>query len=542
MSSVLLALVIFPFAVAVVSYLVPLGVAKVLAPLSGAASFVLALVLVPAVVLHGHVVDGSELRVDALSVVFLIATAFLYLTTSIFSAGYLDLAPNVAGLKYGRRFYAGLNLFCWAMIVTPLLSNMALVWAAVEVTTVVSALLVAIDDTDSSTEAAWKYVLIASMGLGIALLATILLYYAGSSVFGSGFQLSYVKLLSDAHHLPADVMRLTFVLAVLGYGTKMGLVPVHTWLPDAHSEAPTPVSALLSGALLALCFYVILRFYQITSLAIGSSYPRDVFLGFGIASLLLAALYLLRQRDMKRMFAYSSVEHMGIVAIGMSFGVVLAFVGVLLHVLAHAAAKGTAFFGTGSVVRKFGTKDMAVIRGGVSALPLSGSMLVAAVFALSAMPPFGLFRSEFLIVSGGLSDPGYGVAAVLVVLVTLAFFGLSWSTTQTMLTTGPADVVGPSDLAASTGTAAAETAAEVRAAEEVGAEVGDAEEVGAKVGGGHAGDGEATRRPVDRGEVSPWIVLSMVLGIAALLLLGVHLPADLSRLLNDAARELRSPR
>lgn len=511
MGAVLVALVVFPFAVGAVSYAVPVKVSKVVAPLSGAASFASSLSLVPAVVSQGQVRAGGELRVDALSVVFLVATSFLYLATAVFSIGYLRLDTGPTGTRYGRRFYAGLNVFCWAMLAAPLVSGLALLWVAIEVTTVVSALLVAIDDTEGATEAAWKYVLIASMGLGIALLATIVLYYAGTSVFGASYNLTYVKLLGGAHHLPADVTRLAFVLAVLGYGTKMGLVPLHTWLPDAHSEAPTPVSALLSGALLATSFYAILRFYQITAAAVGSTYPRNVLLVFGLASLLLAALYLLRQRDIKRMLAYSSVEHMGILAIGMSFGVTLAFVGVLLHVLAHAAAKGTAFFGAGSVLRKFGTKDVDVLRGGVGALPWSGSMLVAAVLALSALPPFGLFRSEFLIVSGGLSDPRYGVAAVLVVLVTLAFFGLAWSTTRTMLTAGPADEQG--------------RAAPVAAA--------------APAQG---------RAPVlapavsTKGEVSPWIVVAMALGLAALLVLGVHLPADLSRLLDEAARELGTPR
>ena len=501
MGGVLVALVTFPFVVGGLSYAVPVRVAKVLAPVSGAAAFALALALIPAVVVHGHVTAGSELRVDALSVVFLVATSFLYFATALFSAGYLHLDPGAAGVRYGRRFYAGLNVFCWAMLAAPLVSGLALLWVAVEVTTVVSALLVAIDDTETATEAAWKYVLIASMGLGIALFATIVLYYAGTSAFGGGYDLSYAKMLAGAHHLPAEVMRLAFVLAVLGYGTKMGLVPVHTWLPDAHSEAPTPVSALLSGALLATSFYAILRYYQITTAAIGSTYARNVLLVFGLASLLLAALYLMRQRDIKRMLAYSSVEHMGILAVGMSFGVTLAFVGVLLHVLAHAAAKGTAFFGAGSVLRKFGSKDMTVLRGGVGALPWSGSMLVAAVLALSAMPPFGLFRSEFLIVSGGLSDPRYGVAAVLVALVTVSFLGFSWSTTQTMLTAGPADAVRQA-----------------------------------------AARGSPARAALSKGEVSPWIVAAMGLGIAALVVLGVHLPADLSRLLNDAAHELKWPR
>jgi hydrogenase-4 component F len=382
------------------------------------------------------------------------------------------------------------------MAAVPLVNGLALLWVAIEITTVLSALLVAIDDTDGATEASWKYLLIASLGLGVALLATIIMYYAGTTVFGTAYDLSYTKLLAGASHFPPDVVRLSFVLAVLGFGTKMGLFPVHTWLPDAHSEAPTPVSALLSGSLLAVSFYAILRYFQIAERTLGPVFPRNVLLLFGIASLLLAALYLLSQRDLKRLLAYSSVEHMGILAIGMSFGVPIAVVGVLLHVLAHAAAKGTAFFGAGSVIRKYATKDMANIRGGIGALPWSGPMLVAAVLALSAMPPFGIFRSEFLIVSGGLSDPRDTVAALLVILVTIAFFGLSWFTTQTMLSPDP-------DPTTRGGTGAIAVA---------------------------------------KGEVSIWIVVSMVIGLVALVILGVHLPSQLSQLLDRAASELGSPR
>lgn len=496
MSSVPVAIVVVPFVVAIVTYVVPFAAARVLTVGSGVATFGLSVALIPTVVHHSELTTGSVLQVDALSVVFLVATNFLYAATAIFAGGYLHLGRGAAGSRYSRRFYAGLNLFCWAMAVAPLVNGLALLWVAIEITTVVSALLVAIDDTDGATEAAWKYVLIASLGLGIALFATIIMYYAGTAVFGAAYNLSYATLLHGASRFPPDVVRLAFVLAVLGYGTKMGLFPVHTWLPDAHSEAPTPVSALLSGSLLAISFYAILRFFQIAVRTLGPTFPRDTLLVFGVASLLLAALYLLRQRDMKRLLAYSSVEHMGILAIGMSFGVTIAVVGVLLHVLAHAAAKGTAFFGSGSVVRKFGTKDLTKIRGGIGALPWSGPMLVAAVLALSAMPPFGIFRSEFLIVSGGLSDPRDAVAAVFVILVTVAFFGLSWYTTQTMLT--------PDATTAADGTIA----------------------------------GAASMK----GEVSRWIVASMIIGLAALVLLGVHLPSQLSELLDRAASELRPPR
>ena len=492
MSSILVVLIVMPFVVGVATIFLPVGISKILTVMSGATTFALALTLVPAATAHTQIAVGSLLRVDALSVVFLVATAFLYGATAVFAGGYLHLADGPAGTRYGRRFYAGLNLFCWSMVAAPLVNGLALLWVAIEITTVISALLVAIDDTDGATEASWKYVLIASLGLGIALLATIIMYYAGTTVFGSAYDFSYAKLLAGAGRFPPDVVRLAFVLAVLGFGTKMGLVPVHTWLPDAHSEAPTPVSALLSGSLLAISFYAILRYFQIAVRTLGPTFPRNVLLIFGLASLLLAALYLLSQRDLKRLLAYSSVEHMGILAIGMSFGAPIAVVGVLLHVLAHAAAKGTAFFGAGSVVRKFATKDMTKIRGGIGALPWSGPMLVAAVLALSAMPPFGIFRSEFLIVSGGLSDPRDTVAAVLVILVTLAFFGLSWFTTQTMLTPDVTSV---------------------------------------------SADGTGVVTPA-KGEVSAWIVVSMALGLVALVILGVHPPAQLSQLLNHAAREL----
>ena len=281
------------------------------------------------------------LRVDALSVVFLLATAFLYAGAAAYAVGYVTPEKGEADFpRYARRFYAGLNVFAASMLAAPLVNGLALLWVAVEVTTVVSALLVAIEDTDEAAEAAWKYVLLASAGLGIALLATIVMYYAGSQVLGASYELTFDPLLAAAGRLPHGAVQLAFVLAVVGFGTKVGLVPLHTWLPDAHSEAPTPVSALLSGSLLVVSFYAVLRYYQVTRAAVGGQFPQTVLLVFGVASLLLAALYLLDQHDVKRLLAYSSVEHMGILAVGVGFGAPLALAGVLLHVLAHAAAKG----------------------------------------------------------------------------------------------------------------------------------------------------------------------------------------------------------
>ncbi|MFC6706564.1 proton-conducting transporter membrane subunit [Flexivirga alba] len=382
------------------------------------------------------------LRVDAVSMVFLLGTSFLYAVVAVYTAGYLraELAQRTprAGLRYQRRFLLGINLFVWAMLFAPSVNGLALVWVGVEVTTIVSAVLVAIDDTEAAAEAAWKYVLIASCGLGIALLATIFMYYAGAQVLGESYDLSFPQLLAHAGQLPATPVRLAFVLAVIGFGTKVGLFPVHTWLPDAHAEAPTPLSALLSGSLLAVSFYAILRFYQVTAAAVGAGFAGGVLLVFGVLTLLLAALYLLDQRNLKRLLAYSSVEHMGILAIGVSFGNPIALFGVMLHVLVHAAGKGGAFLSAGAIVQGFGTKRLARIHGAFERMPWTASVFVIAIFALCGMPPFGIFRSEFLVIQGGFSAHHTASAALLVVLVTGAFIGLAATTTRSVAS-GPAD-------------------------------------------------------------------------------------------------------
>jgi len=484
---VVLLLLCAPFAAALVSLRAPARIAQAVTAVTGVACFGLVLALVPAAS-HHDLAYLSYLRIDAVSVVFLLATSFLYGAVAVYSIGYLarsrDADPGFS--RYCRRFYAGLNLFAWTMLAAPMMSNLALLWIAVEVTTVLSALLVAIEDTDGAAEAAWKYILIASAGLGLALLATIFAYYAGAQVLGTHYDLSFGPLLQAGGRLPHTPVRLAFVLAVLGFGTKMGLVPVHTWLPDAHSEAPTPVSALLSGSLLAVSFYAILRYYQVAVAALGPRFPRDVLLAFGVASLLLAALYLFDQRDVKRLLAYSSVEHMGILAIGVSFGVPIALAGVLLHVLAHAAAKGNAFMGAGVLVRKFGGKRISAIGGGLDLLPWSGPLFGIAVLALCAMPPFGIFRSEFEIVQGGFAASSNAAAAVLIVLVTVAFLGLSITVNRMLLVS--------------------------------------------------RADGQAAA--LSRGEPSTWMVVPVVAGVVALLVLGVHPPAELTGLLTRAVHQL----
>ncbi len=486
MIAVVLTLLIVPFAAAVACAGLPTKrIAPAITVTAGVASFGLVLALLPTVA-HHDLNYLSYLRVDALSEIFLLATGFLYAVVAIYTVGYAERQGHYP--RYARRLYAGLNLFAWAMLAAPLMSSLALLWIAVEITTIVSALLVAIEDTDGAAEAAWKYVLIASAGLGLGLLATVFAYFAGAQVLGEHYNLAIAPLIHVAAQLPATPVRLAFLLALVGYGTKVGLFPVHTWLPDAHSEAPTPVSALLSGALLATSFYAILRYYQFTAAALGSGFPRDALLAFGIASLLLASLYVFGQQDIKRLLAYSSIEHMGILAIGVGFGAPVALAGVMLHVLAHAAAKGNAFMGAGVFVVKYGTKQIATIRGALDVLPWSGPLFLLAIFALSALPPSGIFRSEFQIVAGG----HYAAAAVLVVLVTVVFFGLTGASTRILLTPAPRSL--------------------------------------------------SAAAAIGRGEPSAWMVVPAVAGIVVLFILGLHPPGELTSLISRAVIQLGAVR
>jgi hydrogenase-4 component F len=550
MTAVLLALLIVPLAVGASSLFLSARAAVALTVVSGLASFGLVLALVPGAVGGTRSDLDGYLRVDALSVIFLLATGFLYAAVAVYSVGYLLAPGQHRDARYVRRCAAGVNVFAWAMLAAPLMGSLALLWIAIEVTTIVSALLVALDDTDAAVEAAWKYVLIASVGLGLALLGTVFAYYAGAQVLGDHYDLAIQSLVSVGPRLPATPVRLAFLLATLGYGTKVGLFPVHTWLPDAHSQAPTPVSALLSGALLATSFYAILRFYQVAVGALGTGFPQATLLAFGVASLLLAALYVFGQRDLKRLLAYSSVEHMGILAIGVSFGAPVALAGVLLHVLAHAAAKGNAFMGAGVFTLKYRTKELSAMRGGLAALPWSGPLFLLAIFALSALPPFGLFRSEFEIVAGGLGAGRYAPAAVLVVLVTVAFLGLATAATRMLLTPPPGGpVVGARQFAAigpipADGAGSAPDAGPLGGATPVG-EGGvatgahtDRAAIAVRTRSRPSEIGNASEVPA-RGEPSAWMVVPVLAGLAVLVVLGVHPPAELANLITHAAAELR---
>jgi len=461
--------------------------------LAGLISLALAIVIAIAVE-HGRVLQaaGGWLRVDSLSAVFLLATGLLYAMAGVFSIGYLGVEESRSGFPaFAKRYFALLNLFGWTMVLVPLAADFGTLWVAVELTTIISALLVAIDRTDAALEASWKYVLIASSGLGIALLAIIVLYATGTHALGSAYVPRFERFFAHAHDLSSDAVRLAFVLSLVGFGTKVGFVPMHTWLPDAHSEAPAPVSALLSGSLLAAAFYAILRFFQVTVAAGERSFGEHALIVFGAVSLVAASFFVLQQGNYKRLLAYSSIEHMGIIALGIGFGAPLAVAGALLHVITHASAKGLAFFGTGSLLRGYDTKEVDAVTGAGTAMPWTGPMFLAAALALSGLPLSGVFRSEFEIVVGGFARPQYVAVTLLLVFVNLAFFGVIWNTGRMVL--------GPS-----------------------------------------LPPGASSALPPAR-ERSAWMIAGMLGCLFVVVALGVHLPGDLSALLNNAGRSLAVP-
>jgi hydrogenase-4 component F len=371
---------------------------------------------------HGQAALGSVVYVDGLSGVFLLGIAFVYALVTVYSAGYLR--PGIGHVRLRRLYWPLLNLFGLALLASPLLNDLAALWVAVELTTVITALLVTSEGNDSSLEAGWKYVVIGSAGLAVALLGIVLLYVAAVPVLGQGFIPQYTKFAPIAGSMSPTLTKAAFALVVVGFGTKAGLVPMHAWLPDAHSEGPSPISAMLSGALLATALYAVLRIGAISLDAAGVTYVRVLLLVFGALSLLLAGFFALRQTNYKRLLAYSSIEHMGIVSLGVGIGGPVAAYGAFLHVLSHAAGKTLAFFGAGELLSRYESRSVADVRGVMRTAPFAGAMILIAAIAIAGMPPFGIFRSEVLIVTGGFSESTYFFAGLVIVLANVAFVGL----------------------------------------------------------------------------------------------------------------------
>jgi hydrogenase-4 component F len=345
---------------------------------------------------------GSFLIVDDVNVVFIVLTTFVGFTTSVFSSTYIahELETGRLTPLYLRFYHAMYQTLMFAMNLALLANNMGLMWVAIELATLTTVLMVGLYRTPAAIEAAWKYFILGSVGIALALFGTLLVYLAARSVVGEGLDaMAWNVLVTKAAGFDPHLLNLAFVFVLLGYGTKVGLVPLHAWLPDAHAEGPTPISAVLSGLLLNVALFAVLRFKMIMSGNPGALAPGPLMVTLGLLSVLFAAFMLYRRRDIKRMFAYSSIEHMGIITFAFGMGGPLANFAGLLHMTYHSLTKSAIFFSVGHIAQIKGTQKMAEIRGLTVSHPVLGWGLVLGVITIVGLPPTGVFMTEFLIVT-----------------------------------------------------------------------------------------------------------------------------------------------
>jgi hydrogenase-4 component F len=415
---ILIVLPLIPLTAALLSRL-PLGArfAQGLTLAGSIAAFVLAISLAFDVATAREIVAvAGWISADGLSLLILLLVTFVVMTAALFSWGYL--AAHDLDASRVRSYCMHFNLFAFALMLVPLMAEPALTWIAVEFTAVFSVLLVAFENTREALEAAWKYIALMFMGAAVALLGFFLLFWAQRSI-GGGHD-SWDGLRAVAPHLPPALVTAAFLLILVGFGTKVGFVPMHTWLPDAHSQAPSPACALLSGVKTTVVLYALLRLVPLLPNAHAAMWMQIV----GLVSVGVAALLLLQVQDYKRLFAYSTVEHMGIIFVAMGLGIRHGGYAALLQAVSHSVTKSFCFLAAGAVLIATGTREIAKVRGLVRTSPAIGVALLFGALAIGGAPPFVVFLSEFSIFRSGLVGGHYCVTALLVIFITVAFFGI----------------------------------------------------------------------------------------------------------------------
>ncbi|ALG73344.1 hydrogenase 4 subunit F [Azospirillum thiophilum] len=422
MTPFLPAVLLIPLLSAVALALVPDW--RLAAKLNAGAS---ALTLLAALALFGAPPAATaHLVLDAFNVALIALTAFVGLTTAVFSAGYIghEVRRGLLTPQKLRFYHAMFQAFLFTMLLALSANNLGVLWVAVEAATLTTVLMVSLYRTAASIEAAWKYFILCGVGIALALFGTILIYMAAQPVMGPGLPaMTWTALQETATRIDPNLLNLAFVFLLIGYGTKVGLAPLHAWLPDAHAEGPTPISAVLSGLLLNVALYAVLRFKMLLAANGAAMAPGPLMVTMGLASLLLAGPMLYRRRDVKRFFAYSSIEHMGIVTIAFGLGGPMANFAGLLHMAMHSLTKSAIFFAVGHAVQVTGTQSLAGIRGLTVSHPALGWGLLAGVVAIAGLPPFGVFMSEFLLVTSSVTEQP-ALAAALVVGILVAFGAL----------------------------------------------------------------------------------------------------------------------
>lgn len=400
------------------------------------------------------------LYIDSLSGYILFITTLAFFLVSLYSISYFgeELRRKVFTLKKLKLYYCLSNAFVLSMILALTTQNMGVMWIAIEATTLASAFLVGFYNNKRAIEAAWKYLIICSVGIAFAMLGIILLYYS-STVTLVGTKISGLNwnfLIQNASALDPSILKIAFIFILIGFGTKVGFSPMHTWLPDAHSQAPSPVSALLSGVLLNTAMYGIIRVLAIVNKSLGSSkYTGNLLILLGILSIATAAIFVLVQQDYKRILAYSSIEHMGIIALGLGICTPISIFAALYHIFNHAMTKSMLFLATGNVYLKYHTKKIASVRGLIKTMPVTGVVFILGVFAIIGMPPFGIFMSEINTVVGAIFSKHYIIAALLLIFLSVVFAGFIKQLTKMFygknvnpeIKKGELDIIGPTVLA-----------------------------------------------------------------------------------------------
>lgn len=365
----------------------------------------------------------SIFLIDPLSSFFLLTITLVSFSASLYSGGYLALQikNGVMDLAKVKSYYLIFDLFVLAMFFTVCVNNVGFMWIAIEMTTLISAFLVGFYRTKESIEAAWKYLVICSVGIIIALVGTILFYLAFERA-GGARGLNWTDIYACAKNFDKNLVKIAFLFIFVGYGTKAGIAPMHTWLPDAHSQAISPISALLSGVLLKTALYAIIRFGMILNLCLGEkAFFGNILTFFGLVCLGVSCGLIFVQKDIKRLLAYSSIEHIGVICVGLGIGGAFGLIGALAHIFNHAVTKSLMFFSAGRIVSHYGKHNMNSLYGVINAMPFCGVVFLLGTFALIGFPPFSIFASEFLIIMAAFLRGSYLVAALTLVFLALAF-------------------------------------------------------------------------------------------------------------------------
>lgn len=393
-------------------------IAMIVAPLEFAAAAAIA----TEVYREGHSEYGAYLAAGPLETVVLITVALVGLAAACYSIGYLreEVRKQIIGFSRVRQYFVLFHFFLMAMFFAIITVNPIIMWIAIEATTLSTAFLISFYNKASSMEAAWKYLIINSIGLLLGFFGT-LLFLTPATDSGADRFIDWHALGESASSMNPTLAKVAFIFVLIGYGTKVGLSPMHTWLPDAHSKAPSPISALLSGSLLNVAMLAILKFKIVADIAISASFSRSLMIYFGVVTITIPAFIIITQKNYKRLFAYSSIEHMGIITLGFGFGGLGTF-GALLHMIYHSLAKSVLFFSAGNILLKYGSTKMIKVREVLSVLPVTGVLLLMGFLTITGMPPFGIFLTEVYILSAGIADHMPVVIVVLFMLL-LVFAG-----------------------------------------------------------------------------------------------------------------------